>query len=578
MTIQPGAVLNTQGFGNRPENVEVPVIETRNPTIADVNYPLGKRWINRIANSEYTLTSQSTLGGVLTSTWTTGSGAAGLTKLTGNSGTAIESAGNINVLGTGAINITGSGDTLTVSTSATTLFPITPFVVGTGGQADYTTIQAAITASAGGPAAIYIQPGAYTESLSFNAGQAISLVGVGAEGGLNSSVSIIGIHALPSTGELSFQDLNFSNATSIFSAGGAGSSNLQFTNCTGGATNGYFLNIGSWTGPVLVQNCVLDQGTTDGFISNGSGSSRVTILQSFVGAGTGNSLTTGGGAIQVDFSEVVCPVSLGAAGGEAAYSAFQSTMLAAAGGWVSVKNIYTGSWTVVGTFNASFVNDIFNTSPAAIMNMGTSGAVTFTNCTTITSAADVIFGTGTGTVNFSNFMHSLSSTISGSFTITETGSAQGNGLNYIGDVILSSESGADATVGNLGGGAATTINAGTGGLAFLTPGGQVKMFPGTVSSGTDAATLNTQYGVVRFTGQTTASGSPQTLSITNSNFGPDKAVICTVYNLNASGLDAAVALTGMRLTGTVMDVIYTNNGAGSLSTGDDVLVTFWVTN
>jgi hypothetical protein len=30
--------------------------------------------------------------------------------------------------------------------------------------------------------------------------------------------------------------------------------------------------------------------------------------------------------------------------------------------------------------------------------------------------------------------------------------------------------------------------------------------------------------------------------------------------------------------GAVMDVIYTNNGPGALSTGDDVIVTFWVTN
>jgi hypothetical protein len=66
---QPGAVLNTQAFGNRPEGVEVPVIQGRAPTASDNRYPVGKRWINNVANTVYTLTSLSSVGTVTTANW-----------------------------------------------------------------------------------------------------------------------------------------------------------------------------------------------------------------------------------------------------------------------------------------------------------------------------------------------------------------------------------------------------------------------------------------------------------------------------------------------------------------------------
>jgi len=70
MTFQPGANLYTQGFGSRPENVEVPHVDVRAPASTDVLYPIGKIWINRLANTVYFLTSQTSSAGVTTSTWT----------------------------------------------------------------------------------------------------------------------------------------------------------------------------------------------------------------------------------------------------------------------------------------------------------------------------------------------------------------------------------------------------------------------------------------------------------------------------------------------------------------------------
>ena len=55
-SFQPGANLNTQGFGNRSENVEVPFISDRTPTVNDKLYPIGKRWI-WAGNAEYVLLS-----------------------------------------------------------------------------------------------------------------------------------------------------------------------------------------------------------------------------------------------------------------------------------------------------------------------------------------------------------------------------------------------------------------------------------------------------------------------------------------------------------------------------------------
>lgn len=118
MTIQPGANVYTQGFGSRPENVEVPHFDTRAPKSTDVNYPQGKRWVVTTANSEYVLTSFTTSNGVTSANWTIlGSAAGNLNTLTGDSGGAISpSAGNITLAGTAnQMTTVGSGSTITFS-------------------------------------------------------------------------------------------------------------------------------------------------------------------------------------------------------------------------------------------------------------------------------------------------------------------------------------------------------------------------------------------------------------------------------------------------------------------------------
>ncbi len=87
MTTPNGAMLYTQGFGSRPENVEIPIIQTRAPTAQDTQngfLPLGKRWVDKTNNIEYALTSYSTTTGALLATWVElGSSAGDVTSVTG---------------------------------------------------------------------------------------------------------------------------------------------------------------------------------------------------------------------------------------------------------------------------------------------------------------------------------------------------------------------------------------------------------------------------------------------------------------------------------------------------------------
>lgn len=69
MTIQPGAVLYTQGLGSRPEGVEVPHLDVRAPTIYDIKFPVGKRWIDQVGQGTYTLVDFISTSNVVHAIW-----------------------------------------------------------------------------------------------------------------------------------------------------------------------------------------------------------------------------------------------------------------------------------------------------------------------------------------------------------------------------------------------------------------------------------------------------------------------------------------------------------------------------
>lgn len=107
----------TQGTGTSGINTLIHY-DVRSPATTDVNYKLGTRWIDSVNNTEYTLTSFSSLGGAVSATWvSTGGGSTAVSQLTGDSGIANPSAGIINILGTSnQVDTVGSGNQIVIST------------------------------------------------------------------------------------------------------------------------------------------------------------------------------------------------------------------------------------------------------------------------------------------------------------------------------------------------------------------------------------------------------------------------------------------------------------------------------
>lgn len=103
MSFQPGANLYTAGFGNRPENVEVPHIDTRDPSPMDLNYPIGKSWLNTVSNEEFILFKFQVISGISQAVWSSPVGITGaVVSLSGETGGVVlpDGAGNIQLIGT----------------------------------------------------------------------------------------------------------------------------------------------------------------------------------------------------------------------------------------------------------------------------------------------------------------------------------------------------------------------------------------------------------------------------------------------------------------------------------------------
>lgn len=137
MTFQPGGNLYPVAFGTRPENVEVPHLDVRAPAVTDILYPVGKVWVDTVNNAVYTLTSLSTSSNITTANWVgEAGGSVDLSSLTGDTGTASPTAGNIKIAGTASqITTAASGSTVTVSLPAAITTPgsLTTTTTLTGG-------------------------------------------------------------------------------------------------------------------------------------------------------------------------------------------------------------------------------------------------------------------------------------------------------------------------------------------------------------------------------------------------------------------------------------------------------------
>ena len=104
-----------------------PVVQNKDPASSDIQgqfgqYPVGQQWINSSTGAVFSLTGFSASNGIISATWVAlASSATQVATLTGNTGGAVSpTAGNINVVGSGAISVAGNPgtSTLTISSSA----------------------------------------------------------------------------------------------------------------------------------------------------------------------------------------------------------------------------------------------------------------------------------------------------------------------------------------------------------------------------------------------------------------------------------------------------------------------------
>jgi len=113
---QPGANLYTQGFGSRPENVEVPHYDVRAPTTTDILYPIGKQWVWSAQQQIWELVQITSTQGVTSAVWVqlTNQSTGAATTYNENSGSATPIANVLNVVGGTGVTTTGSGNTITI--------------------------------------------------------------------------------------------------------------------------------------------------------------------------------------------------------------------------------------------------------------------------------------------------------------------------------------------------------------------------------------------------------------------------------------------------------------------------------
>lgn len=166
MPFQQGAVLNTQSFGNRPENVEVPHTDIRDPTTLDTGkgfFPVGKVWINTVAGNVFQLVNFSSAGGSVTANWVSLGGAT----------TAIATINNTAPIA-GNFTLAGTTNQITVTTTAGTATFSLPVAITAPGSLTTTTSLAATTTVTGGTGVTATTGNVSATAGSVNAGTSIT--------------------------------------------------------------------------------------------------------------------------------------------------------------------------------------------------------------------------------------------------------------------------------------------------------------------------------------------------------------------------------------------------------------------
>lgn len=217
--------------------------------------------------SAFTATSAGTSLQVLTSngvsadpTFQSISNSGAITTITGDTGSATPSAGNVNIQGGAALSAgtnasvtSGTGSTLTVTSINCAKWIVDP----TANRGTHTTITAAIAAASSGQT-IFIRPGTYTENLTLKAG--VNLTAFECDG-TNGNVTIIGQSTASFTGTSVLTGLKLqTNSATVLSVSSVNATVISLTNCYINCTNanGISYTSGSPSSSITLNNCYGD--------------------------------------------------------------------------------------------------------------------------------------------------------------------------------------------------------------------------------------------------------------------------------------------------------------------------------
>lgn len=310
--------------------------DTRNPTVNDVNYPIGKFWLNTSNEEMWFLNNQTTSAGFLQSNWVLlQAGIAVPVELEGNSG------GPISPNGSGIIFTVGSGP------------------ISVSGNAGSSTLTWALD---GTVATSYVE----NSGTAIPSGNVLHVVGGAGitTSGAGNTITITGMSSVP----LQFTE---DTGTAIPSA-----NNLNVFGGTGIKTSGSLSTV-----TIAVDNSIVGEtitGNTGGALSPTAGNWNIVGGTGVSTAGAGSTLTinvTGGGFTWVDVTGTTqaMAINTGYVSDNAGLVTLTLPTTAAFGSVISVVGKAAGGWTIAQNVGQQIV--VGNVSTTA----GVSGSVSSTN-------------------------------------------------------------------------------------------------------------------------------------------------------------------------------------------------------
>lgn len=416
MVFQPGAVLNTQGFGPRPEGVEVPHLDTRAPATSDFRFPVGKVWVDTSAGSVYALTSLDVADGVTTANWGfLGSSSGDLNSLTTDDLTVVTpTSGTIIMAGT-ANEITTSGanspGTVTLALDSTLIAPGTLEVTGLlTADASATIITGTTALNLGADNStgqINIGTGTSARTIHIGTGAAANVIGIGS--------SSAGAITIDTAAGISLDAATASN----FTVTGA-SADLTLSSVGGSvgiaaseaASDAIVINASDAAGGVQVQ-----AGTGGVLIGNQADCTTIDVGNAAPGAS--RTITIGGGTVVV--ASVTDTIDIGVDGATTNADSVKVVNIGTGnvttgennvnintgtcGSGTQATNIATGTGGGTKTVNIGNADGLTTVTLDADLHFGTAGnKIISDNVATTTTAGDNSFGTvtlvnGTATIS-----------------------------------------------------------------------------------------------------------------------------------------------------------------------------------